>query len=81
MTSWSLHQGLYFLIDLFSGPGLFVNLNLHQISEKMIHNMTIFGKIFFSHRRPTCQNGVALNLLWRLNEQESEKGSNFFRVS
>ena len=46
-------QGLYFLNDLFSGAGLFVNLNLHQISDKMVYNMTILGKTFFLHRIPT----------------------------
>ena len=53
MTPRSLHQGLYFLNDLFSRAGLLVNLNLHQNSDKMVRNMTVLGKTFFLHRRPT----------------------------
>ena len=51
-------HGLYtmaytLLDDLFSGTGLLVNLNLHQILYKMICNMAIFGKNISLHHRPT----------------------------
>ena len=38
----------------------------------MIYNMTIFGKKFFSHLRPTQKQGISLNSIWRLNDHELE---------
>ena len=69
------------MLSTFLNSGFYKILNQYGISDKMIYNMTIFGKIdIFADQSSESKMAAIFDLIWRTNDHEPDDGNNFFRV-